>query len=169
MRSEIDDYSFTFNSTPRIVVKDKTKVSVKAVALLHYGQFFDTDSMCHSTRLIPSTFPTLNDQNGVSVENVPVQSKQSFALRILYYRILKAKKALEARNMECYIPMRYKQFKKQSKTKGYKVIVTAGKFKGILGRVVHLAELQHAIVESFGRCLAATAYMPIEVMEKFEH
>lgn len=139
------------------------------LALLHNGQFLGTDSMCHSTRLTPSMFPTLNAQNGVPVENVPAQSKQGSILRILYGRILKAKNALGARNMVFYVSMRNKQIKKQDKTKDYKFIAIEGKFKGILGRVVHLADLQHMIVELFSGCLVATAYIPIEVMEKFEH
>ena len=51
----------------------------------------------------------------MSVENVPSENKQWFVLRISYGRILKAKAFVEAKGLECYVPMRYKEVKKQGK------------------------------------------------------
>ena len=51
----------------------------------------------------------------MSVENVPAGNKQWFALRVSYGRIDKAKTFVEAKAMECYVPMRYKEIKKQGK------------------------------------------------------
>ena len=49
---------------------------------------------------------------------------------------------------------------------GDKVVVTEGDFKGIYGRVARIAGQQRVIVELFGGCLVATAYVPKEAMEK---
>ena len=51
----------------------------------------------------------------MSVENVPDASKQWFVLRVSYGRIIKAKAFVEAKGFECYVPMRYKEIKKQGK------------------------------------------------------
>ena len=51
----------------------------------------------------------------MSVENVPSENKQWFVLRVSYGRILKAKAFVEAKGLECYIPLRYKEVKKQGK------------------------------------------------------
>ena len=51
----------------------------------------------------------------MSVENVPDASKQWFVLRVSYGRIIKAKAFVEAKGFECYVPMRYKEVKKQGK------------------------------------------------------
>ena len=51
----------------------------------------------------------------MSVENVPVRNKQWLVLRVSYGRILKAKTLVEAKGMEYYIPLRYKEIKKQGK------------------------------------------------------
>ena len=51
----------------------------------------------------------------MSVENVPDANKQWFVLRVSYGRILKAKAFVEAKGLECYVPMRYKEVKKQGK------------------------------------------------------
>ena len=51
----------------------------------------------------------------MSVENVPDANKQWFVLRVSYGRIIKAKAFVEAKGLECYVPMRYKEVKKQCK------------------------------------------------------
>ena len=61
--------------------------------------------------------PSISDDSrgGVSVENVPMENKQWFVLRVSYGRVLKAKAYLEGKEVECYTPMRYKQTTKQGK------------------------------------------------------
>ena len=49
---------------------------------------------------------------------------------------------------------------------GDHVIVTEGDFEGIQGRVARIAGQQRVIVELFGGCLVATAYIPKEAMRK---
>ena len=51
----------------------------------------------------------------MSVENVPSGNKQWFVLRVTYGRIIKAKAFVEAKELECYVPMRYKEVRKQGK------------------------------------------------------
>ena len=51
----------------------------------------------------------------MSVENVPNANRQWFVLRVTYGRIIKAKAFVEAKGLECYVPMRYKEVKKQGK------------------------------------------------------
>ena len=51
----------------------------------------------------------------MSVENVPYENKQWFVLRVSYGRVLKAKEFVEAKGLECYVPMRYKEVRKQGK------------------------------------------------------
>ena len=51
----------------------------------------------------------------MSVENVPNANRQWFVLRVSYGRVVKAKAFVEAKGLECYIPMRYKEIKKQGK------------------------------------------------------
>lgn len=51
----------------------------------------------------------------MSVENVPDANKQWFVLRVSYGRIVKAKAFVEAKGLEYYVPMRYKQITKQGK------------------------------------------------------
>lgn len=55
------------------------------------------------------------------VENVPNENKQWFVLRVSYGRVLKVKEFVEAKGLECYVPMRYKEVRKQGK----KRIITA--------------------------------------------
>ena len=55
------------------------------------------------------------NKGGVSVENVPNANRQWFVLRVTYGRIIKAKAFVEAKGLECYVPMRYKEVKKQGK------------------------------------------------------
>ena len=54
-------------------------------------------------------------RNGVSVENVYAGNKQWFVLRVSYGRIIKAKAFVETKGFECYVPMRYKEVRKQGK------------------------------------------------------
>ena len=51
----------------------------------------------------------------MSVENVPDANKHWFVLRVSYGRIFKAKAFVEAKGLECYVPMRYKEVKKHGK------------------------------------------------------
>ena len=51
----------------------------------------------------------------MSVENVPYENKQWFVLRVSYGRIIKAKAFVEAKELECYVPLRYKEIRKQGK------------------------------------------------------
>ena len=51
----------------------------------------------------------------MSVENAPSENKQWFVLRVSYGRIIKAKAFVEAKGLECYVPLRYKEVRKQGK------------------------------------------------------
>lgn len=51
----------------------------------------------------------------MSVENVLDANKQWFVLRVSYGRIIKAKAFIEAKGLECYVPLRYKEVRKQGK------------------------------------------------------
>ena len=97
-------------------MEDTTNLSPKADASLYNGQPSDTGSSCPSARLTSRTPSTSEDtRNGVSVENVPAGNKQWFVLRVSYGRIDKAKTFVEAKGMECYVPLQYKEIKKQGK------------------------------------------------------
>lgn len=97
-------------------MEDTTNLSPKADASLYNGQPSDTGLSCPSARLISCT-PSISDdvRNGVSVENVPVGNKRWFVLRVSYGRIDKAKTFVEAKGLECYVPLRYKEVRKQGK------------------------------------------------------
>lgn len=97
-------------------MEDTTNLSPKADASLYNGQPSDTGSSCPSAGLTSCT-PSISDdvRNGVSVENVPVGNKQWFVLRVSYGRIDKAKTFVEAKGLECYVPLRYKEVRKQGK------------------------------------------------------
>ena len=97
-------------------MEDTTKQPPTADASLYNGQPTDTGSSCPSAGLTSHT-PSISDdvRNGVSVENVPDASKQWFVLRVSYGRIIKAKAYVETKGFECYVPMRYKEVKKQGK------------------------------------------------------
>lgn len=75
----------------------------------------DTSSMCHSVGVTSSTPSIQKNKDGVSVENVNKHSKQWFVLRVSYGRLTKAKEIIEARNIECYAPIRYKMITKNGK------------------------------------------------------
>lgn len=97
-------------------MEDTTNLSPKADASLYNGQPSDTGSSCPSAGLTSRTPSTSEDtRNGVSVENVPVGNKQWFVLRVSYGRIDKAKTFVEAKGIECYVPLRYKEVRKQGK------------------------------------------------------
>ena len=83
---------------------------------MYNGQPTDTGSSCPSAGLTSCT-PSISDdvRNGVSVENVSAGNKQWFVLRVSYGRIDKAKAFVEAKGLECYIPLRYKEVRKQGK------------------------------------------------------
>ena len=97
-------------------MEDNTNQPLTADASLYNGQPSDTGLSCPSAGLTSRT-PSISDdvRNGVSVENVPNASKQWFVLRISYGRIIKAKAFVETKGFECYVPMRYKEIKKQGK------------------------------------------------------
>ena len=83
---------------------------------MYNGQPSDTGSSCPSAGLTSRTPSTSEDtRNGVSVENVPVGNKQWFVLRVSYGRIDKAKTFVEAKGIESYVPLRYKEVRKQGK------------------------------------------------------
>lgn len=96
-------------------MEDTTNLSPKADASLYNGQPSDTGSSCPSARLTSCTPSISKNKGGVSVENVPNGNKQWFVLRVSYGRIDKAKTFVEAKGMECYVPLQYKEVRKQGK------------------------------------------------------
>lgn len=97
-------------------MEDTTNLSPKADASLYNGQPSDTGLSCPSAGLTSCTPSTSDDiRYGVSVENVPAGNKQWFVLRVSYGRIDKAKTFVEAKGMECYVPLQYKEVRKQGK------------------------------------------------------
>ena len=96
-------------------MEDNTEQPLTADASLYNGQPTDTGSSCPSARLTSCTPSISRNKGGVSVENVPIRNKQWFVLRVSYGRIIKAKTFVEAKGLECYVPMRYKEVRKQGK------------------------------------------------------
>lgn len=96
-------------------LEDNTKQPPTADASLYNGQPTDTGSSCPSARLTSCTPSISKNKGGVSVENVPSRNKQWFVLRVSYGRIIKAKAFVEAKGLECYVPLRYKEVRKQGK------------------------------------------------------
>ena len=97
-------------------MEDTTNLSPKADTSLYNGQPSDTGLSCPSAGLTSRTPSTSDDvRNGVSVENVPAGNKQWFVLRVSYGRIDKAKTFVEAKGLECYVPLQYKEIRKQGK------------------------------------------------------
>ena len=96
-------------------MEEKDFQSVKTDASLYNGRPTDTGTMCHSVGVTSITPSIQKNKDGVSVENVHKHSKQWFVLRVSYGRIFKAKEIIDARNIECYAPMRYKQITKHGK------------------------------------------------------
>ena len=96
-------------------MEDDTTQPLTADASLYNGQPTDTGSSCPSARLTSCTPSILNNKGGVSVKNVPTENKQWFVLRVSYGRIIKAKAFVETKGLECYVPLRYKEVRKQGK------------------------------------------------------
>ena len=96
-------------------MEDSTKQPPTADASLYNGQPTDTGSSCPSARLTSCTPSISTNKGGVSVENVPSETKRWFVLRVSYGRVIKAKAFVETKGLECYVPMRYKEVKKQGK------------------------------------------------------
>ncbi len=97
-------------------MEDTTNQPSKADASLYNGQPSDTGLSCPSAGLTSRT-PSISDdvRNGVSVENVSAGNKLWFVLRVSYGRIIKAKAFVEAKGLKCYVPLRYKEVRKQGK------------------------------------------------------
>ena len=96
-------------------MEDNTKQPLTADASLYNGQPTDTGSSCLSAGLTSCTPSISKDKGGVSVENVPDANKQWFVLRVTYGRIVKAKAFIEAKGIESYVPLHYKEIWKQGK------------------------------------------------------
>lgn len=96
-------------------MKDSANQPLMADASLYNGQPTDTGSSCPSARLTSCTPSIQSNKDGVSVENVLDENKQWFVLRVSYGRIIKAKAFIEAKGLECYVPLRYKEVRKQGK------------------------------------------------------
>ena len=96
-------------------MEDKIKQPLTANASLYNGQPTDTGSSCPSARLTSCTPSIQSNKDGVSVENVLDENKQWFVLRVSYGRIIKAKAFIEAKGLESYVPLRYKEVRKQGK------------------------------------------------------
>ena len=96
-------------------MEDNTKQSLTADASLYNEQPTDTGSSCPSAGLTSCTPSIQENKGGVSVENVPSGNKQWFVLRVTYGRIIKAQTFVEAKGLECYVPLRYKEVRKQGK------------------------------------------------------
>ena len=93
-------------------MEDTTNMPPKASASLYNGQPTDTGLSCPSARFTSctSSIPRYV-RNGVSVENMPEESKRWFVLRVSYGRIIKAQVYIEGKGM----PLRYKQITMQGK------------------------------------------------------
>mgnify|MGYP002770180849 FL=1 len=96
-------------------MEDNTKQPLMADASLYNGQPTDTGSSCPSARLTSCTPSISKNEGGVSVENVPSENRQWFVLRVTYGRVVKAKAFIETKGLECYVPLRYKEVRKQGK------------------------------------------------------
>ena len=96
-------------------MEDNTKQPLTADASLYNGQPTDTGSSCPSARLTSCTPSISKNKGGVSVENVPDANRQWFVLRVTYGRVVKAKAFIETKGLECYVPLRYKEVRKQGK------------------------------------------------------
>jgi transcription antitermination factor NusG len=96
-------------------MEDSANQPLMADASLYNGQPTDTGSSCPSARLTSCTPFIQSNKDGVSVENVLDANKQWFVLRVSYGRIIKAKAFIEAKGLECYVPLRYKEVRKHGK------------------------------------------------------
>ena len=96
-------------------MEDNTKQPPTADASLYNGQPSDTGLSCPSAGLTSCTPSISKNEGGVSVENVPSENRQWFVLRVTYGRVVKAKAFIETKGLECYVPLRYKEVRKQGK------------------------------------------------------
>ena len=96
-------------------MEDNTKQPLTADASLYNGQPTDTGLSCPNARLTSCTPSISKNKGGVSVENAQSENKQWFGLRVSYGRAIKAKAFVEAKELECYVPLRYKEVRKQGK------------------------------------------------------
>ena len=96
-------------------MEDNTKQPPTADASLYNGQPTDTGPSCPSAGLTSCTPSISKNKGGVSVENVPSGNKQWFVLRVTYGRIIKTQTFVEAKGLECYVPLHYKEIWKQGK------------------------------------------------------
>ena len=96
-------------------MEDNTKQPLTVDASLYNEQPNDTGLLCLSAILTSCTPSISKNKGGVSVENVPDANRQWFVLRVLYGRIVKAKEFAEAKGLECYVPLQYKEVRKQGK------------------------------------------------------
>ena len=131
-------------------MEDNTKQPLTANASLYNGQPTDTGPSCPSARLTSCTPSISKNKGGVSVENVPFENKQWFVLRVSYGRIIKAKALVEAKGLECYVPLRYTEVRK----KGKKRIITAPLLPSFL--------FVHASAEQVDSLLQDKSIKPIE-------
>ena len=131
-------------------MEDNTKQPLTANASLYNGQPTDTGPSCPSARLTSCTPSISKNKGGVSVENVPFENKLWFVLRVSYGRIIKAKALVEAKGLECYVPLRYKEVRK----KGKKRIITEPLLPSFL--------FVHASAEQVDSLLQNKSIKPIE-------
>ena len=96
-------------------MEDNTKQPPTADASLYNGQPTYPGPSCPRARLTSCTPSISKNKGGVSVENGLYENKQWFVLRVSYGRVLKAKEFVEAKGLECYVTMRYKEVRKQGK------------------------------------------------------
>mgnify|MGYP000092593289 FL=1 len=96
-------------------MEDNTKQPLTADASLYNEQPNDTGLLCPSAILTSCTPSISKNKGGVSVENVPSENIQWFVLRVSYGRIIKAKEFVVAKGLEYYVPLRYKEVRKQGK------------------------------------------------------
>lgn len=96
-------------------MEDSANQPLMADASLYNGQPTDTGSSCPSASLTSCTPSISKNKGGVSVENVLDANKQWFVLRVSYGRIIKAKAFIEAKGLECYVPLLYKEVRKHGK------------------------------------------------------
>ena len=131
-------------------MEDSTKQPPTADASLYNGQPTDTGTSCPSARLTSCTPSIQKNKDGVSVENVSSGNKQWFVLRVSYGRIIKAKAFVEAKGLDCYVPLRYKEVRKQGK----KRIITEPLIPSFL--------LVHASAEQVDSLLQDKSIKPLE-------
>ena len=131
-------------------MEDNTKQPLTADASLYNGQPTDTGSSCPSARLTSCTLSISKNEGGVSVENAPNSDKQWFVLRVTYGRIIKAKAFIEAKRMECYVPLRYKE------------VWTQGKRRIITEPLIPSFVFVHASAEQVDSLLQDKSIKPLE-------